>query len=187
MHRGRRATAFSRGFSLPEVMIAMAIGALVLSALVVGSVFTLRSFVTMYCYTDMDMKSSIALDNMSKDIRMSSALIGMTNTSTAKALVFSGLNEGGTGITIVYKWDSTSKNLICSKTGEPDQTFLTGCSSWDFAVDQRTPNTNYGFFSITNGQLNEAKLVEMTWKCNRSVLGQANTETIETAQIVLRN
>ncbi len=179
--------ALSQGYTLPEMMIAMALGALVLTAVIVGSVFTLRSFVTMYCYTDMDMKSSVALDNMSKDIRQASSLIGMTNTSTAKALVFNGLNDAGTAITITYKWDSTSKNLVCSKTGEPDQTFLTGCSSWDFVVDQRTPNTNYGFFAISSGQLIEAKLIEMTWKCTRSVLGQANTETIETAQIVLRN
>ncbi len=34
---------------------------------------------------------------------------------------------------------------------------------------------------------NEAKLIEMTWKCTRTVLGQVDTETIETAQIVMRN
>ncbi len=129
-----------------EMMIAMALGALVLTAIVVGSIFTLRSFVTMYCYTDMDMKSSTALDNMSKDIRQASALIGMTNTAAAKALVFSGLNESGAAMTLTYKWDATSKKLICSRTGEPDQTLLTGCTSWDFVVDQRTPNTNYGFY-----------------------------------------
>ena len=184
-HAGRR--ILRCGYTLPEVLIATTLGALVVAAATVGSVFTLRSFVTMFNYTDMDINSSLTLDRMSKDIRGASALIGLTNTASAKALVFSGLNESGSNITISYKWDSASKQLVCSKTGEEDQTYLTGCSSWDFTLDQRTPATNYGFYTITNSVLSECKLVDMTWKCNRSLLGQAETETIETAKIVLRN
>jgi len=36
--------------------------------------------------------------------------------------------------------------------------------------------------------INACKLINMTWKCSRTIFGsKRNTESIQTAQIVLRN
>jgi hypothetical protein len=48
------------------------------------------------------------------------------------------------------------------------------------------------FFPATNSagayDLSVCKLINMTWKCSRTVLGsKLNTESVQTAQVVLRN
>lgn len=172
------------GYTLPEALVACGLGVFVLSALLVGSVFTLRSFVAMFNYTDMDASSLSALDRMSKDVRQAT-LTGYTNNANGKALVFQGFNTTGNPITITYGWDSNTQNLTCSKTGEDDQVYLTGCKDWNFALYDRAPSPNYVFNAITNASA--CKMVEFNWTCRRSILGQFDTESIETAQIVLRN
>jgi Tfp pilus assembly protein PilW len=180
---GRRAV-LRRGYSLPEVLVACGLGVFVLSALLVGSVFTLRSFVAMFNYTDMDASSCSALDWMSKDVRQATLISYTTNAST-RALVFQGVNSTGNPITITYKWDSNTENVTCSKTGEEDRVFLTGCSDWKFHLYDRAPSPNYVFNAASSAS--DCKLVELNWTCRRSILGQFDTESIETAQIVLRN
>ena len=184
IHAGSRRAVLRRGYTLPEVMVACGLGVFVLSALLVGSVFTLRSFVAMFNYTDMDASSCSTLDWMSRDIRQAS-LTSYTTNANAKSLVFQGLDTAGNPITITYKWDSDSKIVTCSKTGAADQVLLTGCTSWNFHLYDRAPSPNYVFNSVTD--VSQCKLVEMNWKCQRTILGQFDTESIETAQIVLRN
>lgn len=179
-----RRAALRRGYSLPEVMVACGLGVFVLSALLVGSVFTLRSFVAMFNYTDMDASSCSTLDWMSKDIRQAT-LTSYTNSANAKALVFQGLNQAGSAITITYAWDPTTGNVTCSKTGQSDQVYLTGCTAWNFSLYDRAPSPDYVFNTATNAS--DCKMVELNWTCHRTILGQFDTESIETAQIVLRN
>lgn len=174
-----------RGYTLAEAMVASGLGLFVLTALLVGSVFTLRSFVAMFNYTDMDSKSCSTLDRISKDVRQASSLISYTNTVNTKALVFQGLNSAGSPITITYKWDSDSENVICSKTGEDDETYLTGCTDFEFSLFNQAPSPGYAF--NTTADASQCKLVDLTWVCHRTILSQFDTEAIETAQIVLRN
>lgn len=180
---GRRAV-WRRGYTLPEAMVACGLGVFVLTALLVGSVFTLRSFVAMFNYTDMDASSCSALDSMSRDVRQAT-LTSYTTNANSKTLVFQGFDTTGNSITITYKWDSDSENVTCSKTGEADRVYLSGCKDWNFAFYDRAPSPNYVFNATTN--TSDCKLVELNWKCRRTILGQFDTESIETAQIVLRN
>lgn len=186
-HSRTSLTASCRGYTFAEVMVACGLGMFVLAALLFASIFTLRSFVAMFNYTDMDASSCTTLDWMSKDIRQAT-LIGYTNSSNSslpKGLVFQGLNNAGNPITITYAWNPDTEEVTCSKTGEDDQTYLTGCESWDFSLYDRAPSPNYVFNAATNA--NDCKLVELTWKCVRSKLKPFDTESIQTAQIVLRN
>lgn len=176
--------ALRRGYTFVEVLVACGLGMFVLAALLFASVFTLRSFVAMFNYTDMDSSSCTTLDWMSKDIRQAT-LIGYTNKSSSRALVFQGMNESGSPITITYVWDRDTEEVTCSKTGEEDQTYLTGCENWVFSLYDRAPSPNYVFNTASNPS--ECKLVELTWKCTRSKLKPFDTESIQTAQIVLRN
>jgi hypothetical protein len=181
---GKRRAGLQRGYTLPEVLIACGLGVFVLSALLVGSVFTLRSFVAMFNYTDMDASSCSTLDWMSKDIRQAT-LTSYTNKTNTKALVFQGFNTAGNPVTITYKWDSDTENVTCSKTGEDDRVYLTGCKAWNFNLYDRAPSPGYVFNAAFSAS--DCKLVELNWTCRRAILGQFDTESIETAQIVLRN
>ena len=64
---------------------------------------------------------------------------------------------------------------------------LRECDSLEFHIYQRTPQpgTN-SFYAATDAA--QCKLLDMKWRCSRSLFGKkANTETVQTAQVVIRN
>jgi len=179
------------GWTLVEMMIGVAIGSLVLAVIGALSLYGLRSFVAIGNYSDLDARSSNALDQMSREIRQAAAVVGYQTNAAGKWIRFT---NADLGITFRYAWDASSRALVCEKTGQPTQTYLTECDRWDFAFYQRSPQPNKTnvFYPATNTaggyDLNACKLVDMTWKCSRTLLGRKwNTESVQTAQIVLRN
>jgi prepilin-type N-terminal cleavage/methylation domain-containing protein len=179
-----------RGFTLMEMLIATALAGVVM-ALVLGTFkYTGTSFAAMGNYSDLDRKSRNALDLLGREIRNSSALIGVT--SNPKSLTFT---NATTTKKITVTYDSTARTLTLAKTGETTKTILTQCDQWDYSLFNKAPNlssTNILFYGATNGagtlDITACKLVNMTWKCSRTILGsKRNTESIQTAQIVLRN
>jgi prepilin-type N-terminal cleavage/methylation domain-containing protein len=179
-----------RGFTLMETMIVMGLAGIVLAIVMATYNYSGTSFAAMGNYSDLDRKSRAALDLLSREIRNSSALIGVTNSP--KALSFTNATTHKK-ITITY--DSANKVLKFDKTGQATQTLLTSCDQWDYSLYGRVPilsSTNITFNSATNGAGNldvtTCKLINMTWKCSRTIFGsKRNTESIQTAQIVLRN
>lgn len=165
-------------FSLVETLVATGIAGLVVTVLAALAVFTSRSFVAATNYADMSMLSRMALDNMSRNIRMSRQVTSCTNNSIS--LVDSSNNP------LVYTFDPSSKTLL-SVSGGVTNTYLTGCDSLQFWIYQRTPISNtfacYNAASVTN-----AKLVQVTWSCSRQIFGaNVNNELVESASICLRN
>jgi hypothetical protein len=85
--------------------------------------------------------------------------------------------------------------VTLDKSGQPTVTALTGCDRWSFSLYQRTPwvtPTNILYYPATNitGRLDVSlcKLINLSWKCSRKILAQkVNTESVQAAQIVLRN
>lgn len=179
----------ARGMTLVETMLAVCISSMVLAAILMMSLFGSWSFGAMANYADLDDKSRNSLDFMSRDIREATALVGFENTGTNKWLLFTNAAGGS----IKYAWDSVTRSLVCEKTGQPPATYLTGCQGWEFQLYQRTPHTNttYMFFPATNvnGVLDPSlcKVINMSWKCSRTLVNRFNTESVQTAQVVLRN
>ena len=207
MSKGVRRPAVG-GMTLVEVMVSVALGSVLLA---MGSslwLFGSRSFVAMSNYSDLGTKSRQALDLMSREIRQATRVIGFDNTGTAKWLA---VTNDALGTTVIYSWNAASGRLLrseirthitssgpsamaASSTEQPGQVFLTECDRWDFDLFQRAPQKNgtYVFFPATNSagayDLSVCKLVNMTWKCSRTVLGsKIHTESVQTAQVVLRN
>jgi prepilin-type N-terminal cleavage/methylation domain-containing protein len=179
-----------RGFTIAEMLIATALAGVVM-ALVLGTFkYTGTSFAAMGNYSDLDRKSRTALDLLGREIRNSSALIAVT--TNPKSLTFT---NATTTKKITVTYNSTARTLTLAKTGETTKTILTQCDQWDYSLFNKAPNlssTNILFYGATNGagaiDLTACKLVNMTWKCSRTILGsKRNTESIQTAQIVLRN
>ena len=181
------------GMTMVELMVATGISVIVLAVVGILSIFALRSFVATSNYTDLDAKSSHALDLMSRDMRQATQVTGFQTNLPTKWLMLVNTNEVPT-VTTKYTWDSVERTLICEQTGQPTRTYLTECDRWDFALYQRTPrpSTTNVFYPATNsaGVLDPSlcKLIDMTWKCSRTMLGKkVNTESVQTAQIVIRN
>ena len=115
-------------------------------------------------------------------MQMSGSTKWFTVTNTAR----------GTGAT--YTWRASDQTLSCQKAGQAEQVYLTQCDRWDFQPYQRSPqpNGNYLFVPATNSagnyDLSICKLINMSWKCSRTILGsKQNSESVQTAQVVLRN
>jgi len=179
------------GISLVEVLIAMAIGSLVLAAVSSLTMFGAKATTAMVNYTDLDSKSRYALDVISREIRQANSVLSFQTNLPVKSLTLTNASDA-TAITFTY--DSNARTVVMSKTGQADLTALTECDRWDFSLYQRTPYvtaTNISYYPATNtaGVLTVSlcKLINLSWKCSRNIFAQkVNTESVQAAQIVLR-
>ena len=190
-HHRARARRLANGFTLIEMLISVALGVVVIGVIAALTVVTSWHFAATYNYTFMDDKSRNALDKISKEIRNSTLLVNFS-TNNPQYLRFTN-TLGADGATITY--DGTADTLTLSKPNLPDQLLLTNCDTFSFKLFNRVPNLtngNFTFYPSTdiNGSVNatNTKVVNMTWRCTRTVLGsKLNTEIVQTAQVVLRN
>jgi hypothetical protein len=173
-----------QAMSLLDMMVAMGIGSLLMAAVMQTSVWTSRSFCALGNYNDLDRKSRSALDNMTRDIRQARVL-SFANTNQ---MFFT--NQDNTWFS--YQWDPANK--VVTKTasalgsfGRTNTTVLTGCDYFSFSIFMRNPTNQFWFPYSANSQPTLAKLVNVSWRCSRQVVGQYNTESVQTAKIVLRN
>jgi len=177
-----RLPATAGGFTLMEMMTSVALGLVLLGGVAILYINGNRCFVAMANYQNLDRYSCNALDNISREIRNSTAVTSYTTNQIN--LTNSIL---GQGVAITY--NSTDRTLILTKTGKPAMTNLTGCDSWSYSLYNRAPkisSTNITFNAATNAA--DCKLIQMTWKCSRTIFGvKLTTESVQTAQIVLRN
>jgi hypothetical protein len=174
--------------TLVEVLVASGISSLVLGMVVLLTIYGARSFVALGNYSALDQQSRLGIDQMTREIRQATAVTKYDNTNaSSRFIIFTNATKA---ITVKYSWDSTSKKLLSKRSDEPDppKELLTGCDSWSFSLWNRFPSTN-GTFQNAPSSPSVTKLVDMTWKCSRSarVGTLLNTETVQTAQIVLRN
>jgi hypothetical protein len=128
-------------------------------------------------YTDLNTKSRNTLDHLSMDIRGASSLVSYaTNSITLK-------NQDGT--TFSYTWDGA--NCFTRVYGGLSTVLMSNCDYLSFNIYQRNPTNNFSFVSTTNTP-SQTKLIDVSWRCSRKYLGQKlNTESVQTARIVLRN
>lgn len=167
-----------RGFTLVELMIAIAISSLVLAALTSFVLFSMKSFAAMFNYVDLEQKSQNAVNTLTREIRQAQALTYFTTTELAFRDYDSNL--------LTYSWSPNSRALVRVKNGET-KALLTECDNLSFDIWQRSPIqgtwSNYSATIVTN-----TKLVNVSWTCSRKILGATlNTESVQTAKIVIRN
>jgi Tfp pilus assembly protein PilW len=172
-----------RGFTLTETMVALGVGMIVLVFVMFLFVSGLSNFQGLGNYAELSNQSRLTLDKMSQDIRECTQIVSCQNSGPVETL---SLTNAFDNTQVTYTWNSTNNVLTCDKTGQATQTYLTGCDSWTFSLYQRTPQNNWTFYTTTN--LAQCKLINMSWKCSRMILGKKiNTENMVTAQLVLRN
>jgi prepilin-type N-terminal cleavage/methylation domain-containing protein len=167
------------GMTLIEMMVALGASTLLLAAVATAWAFTARSFVAIGNYADMDNASRNALDVMSQEIRGATSLVlpYKTNKITLR-------NPDNS--TFTYVFDPNAATLVRSNSAG-NRILLRECEYVTFNISQRNVTNNFLFVS-TADQPALTKLVDVTWKCSRKILGaKVNTESVQTAKIVLRN
>lgn len=168
-----------RGMTLPELLVGVGVGSLVLAML--GLVFTTssRSFAAMGNYVSMDQKGRNALDQMTMNIRKAKNLVSFSTNQ----LVF---NYAGT-TNLTYRWDPSSRQLVQWKTGDVrTNILLSECDSLQFSMYKNVPLPGGTFTNTTSAS--EGKSISVAWKCSRTMLGRKlNTEDMQQALIAIRN
>ena len=99
-HQGRAC-----GFSLPEVVIGLGIGSIVMLGVISTFLMMGRSGANIANYTRMDAQMRRALEEFAQDIRMASNFTW--NSSTSVTLTVPD-NYGSTANQVTYAWDSSS-------------------------------------------------------------------------------
>ena len=165
-------------FSLMEMMVAMAIGTILVGATVQLYLQTNRAFLAQFNYVDLDSQSRETLDRMSQQIRQATAL---TNGSSTNLLFID-----SDGAMLSFTYNPVSRRLIRTK-GTNSTVLLKGCDTLRFLFFQRNPvGGNGDFVTCTNPAA--CKLIQVAWTCSRDMLTQqAHTESIQTAKVMLRN
>jgi hypothetical protein len=178
-----RAGQPARAMTLVELMVASGLASVVLTVVASLFVFGLRSFAGMGNYASLSGQSRLSLDLMSRAMREATQILSVNTNLPTKTLCFTN-SYRGTATT--FTWDSTTGVLTTDTTGQATRTNLTGCDQWDLSFYQRAPTNNWMFYPTKNLAL--CKLINMSWKCSRTILGRKiNTEEVTTAEIVLRN
>jgi type II secretory pathway component PulJ len=164
--------------TLVEVLVATAIGSMILVAAGSLMVYNSRSLAALTNYADLDRYSRTAVDKLSQDIRQATALVAFTSTE----LEFNASN-GRSNVT--YTFNPDTRQLV-RRSGNNREVLLQECDSLTFTVYGRNNVSNsWDQFVVTNAA--GAKLIKLNWTCSRTILGQAlNTESIQTAKIVMR-
>jgi prepilin-type N-terminal cleavage/methylation domain-containing protein len=166
------------GMTLPELMIAIGVGSVVL--MLVCTVFMTgnRAFADMGNYVSLNRASREALELMTRDIRNSDNLISFSTNRLE-------FNYDET-TKLVFTFDPARRELTRSKTGETNKVVLSNCDALEFTMYKGVPVTGGTFGKTTDPML--GKSISVSWKCSRNVLGQQrDSESIEQALIVIRN
>jgi len=176
--------ASSGGWTLLEMLVATGAGTIILIAFVATFVTLSNTMVAIDNYNDLDSSSRHTLDLMNEDLRDTATVTAATGTSVTATNVI-------TGDQITYWWDSGttrfSRRLI-SNGQTSVTTMLTNCDILTFAYYTRVPTNNFGFVTNNTSDPTQTKLLSVSWRCSRSVLGaKINTESVQTARICIRN
>ena len=171
----------SRAFTLVEVLIMSAIATVVITAVMIFTLFATRSFIALGNYNDLDKASRNALDRLSREIRQTEALTGYATNK----LTFRDYDNA----TLVYQWTPPSGTVaghLDRTKNSTTTTLLTQCDFLNFGISQRNPSNNFTFYPTTN--VSSVKLIDMNWRCSRKILQlKVNIESVQTAKIVMRN
>ncbi len=163
------------GMTLPEMMVAVGVGSLIL--MVLAQVFTTSafSFAAMTNYVSLGSRSRLALDQMTREIRGAGDLVEFSASRLKFALL------GQANAFLVYEWDAQSRQLTESKTGNPQaKVLLTECDQLAFSMRDSV-------FAPTTA-VSEGKGISVAWRCSRTILGKkTTTEDMEQALIIMRN
>jgi hypothetical protein len=164
-------------FTVLEMAMALGLATIVVGTMAMATVFTSMTYEATGNYADLNRASRLALDTMTRDIHQAKTL---TSYAT-NALTFTDQTNG----TFSYTWIPGPGTLTRIYNGQA-KVLLNNCDSLMFRIFQRCPSNDFSFWPA--GTPGDAKLIDVSWICSRSIFGQKmNTEASQTARVAIRN
>jgi Tfp pilus assembly protein FimT len=174
-----------RGWTLPEMMVA--VGIFTLSGLTMMGLwmFCIRGFASMYNYAFLDQYNRQAMDQLTREVRQARDVLAV---STNSITIQSGNPDGSLGPQVTYQFNPRSQSLVRNTSDGDSKLLLANCSLLTFAVYQRCPSNKFGLYQVpTSNWSNKVQVVQLTWKTmitTPTCVG--NSEDVQTARIVIR-
>jgi prepilin-type N-terminal cleavage/methylation domain-containing protein len=173
-----------RAFTLVELMVAVAVGSVILIAVMSLSYFSARSYAAITNYVDLDNYSRNALDQMTREIRQADRLI----SGTEHNLLFEHTHPVTKAVyQTAYVFDPNARTLTRTQGGQ-STVLLRECDYLKFSVFQRNPiKGTYDQWKEDWSSPQQVKVVQLSWICSRTILGaRVNTESVQSAKVVIR-
>lgn len=172
----------NRGWTLVEIMIAMAVFSIASLALATLFVFSIRSFAAVANYAELDSQNRHAMDLLTREIRQARQVVSYSADPPAIAIL------DGSGQTVRYSFDGSAGQMRRTVGGH-DEILLRNCTLLQFSLYQRNPNTGFELYDISrNNTAKYVKAVELTWRTSKRLnpTSRINSENVQTARIVIR-
>jgi len=169
-------------FTLIEVLIFVVLTTLVVCAGAVLAHSFMRSVAFLTNSVDLDTKSRMAADRISREIRNCDAIQSVSSNSIV-------LRSGPNLTSYIHHPDLKDKPLVRLNADGSDEWILTGCDYVRFDLYKKNPTTvaydpNYNYLPA---QPTDCKVVQLNWVCSRYLLGfKANTTVMQSGKIMIR-
>jgi len=160
-----------------ELLIASGLAGLFLGVCLSLTFFTARSIASVTDSVDLNARSRHAIDRMGQKLRQASTVKSFSPTSVS--LVYDGRS-------LVYTYNPNDKTLV-ENDGGNRTTLLEDCESLAFSFYKRNPLTNsFNQFPVLTAT-NEAKVVQVNWRCSRDLVGKTSgSAEMVSAKFVIR-
>lgn len=179
LRRAPRARTAPSAFTLPEMIVSVALFTLLMLGGSSFYLFSLSSFASITNYTELNKQTRSASDMISRDVR---AALNVASATTNQLVL-----TASDGTNVIYNFIPTSNTLTRTKGGDV-RTLLSGISSFTFSLYQRPASPSEPYEQFPSATAAKAKLVSFQWTCSRRVAGPQNdSETTEMALVELRN
>ncbi len=174
-----------RGWTLVEMMVAVAVFAMGGAALMALYLFSVKTMASMYNYAVLDQYNRQAMDLLTREVRQARNVMAYTTNSIT---ILTSADDGSTP-TVIYSFNPTSKKMIRTCSDGTSKLLLNNCNLLSFQLFTRCPSNGvFGSFPVATGSWsNTVKVVQLTWKTSMTLpSGIINSENIQTARIVIR-
>jgi prepilin-type N-terminal cleavage/methylation domain-containing protein len=164
------------GTTLVELLVAIAVGAIVVAVVAAFSQSATMSLARMLNYAEMAAASQTTVDQLTRDARRANRVIN----ATAMWIVF----EDFDGVALIYSYNARQGTLTRTKN-MTSTVLLKGCDVLTFTLGKRNPAGAFEDFPAATAA--ECKVVSVAWQCSRTILGyKTTTENLSSAKIVIR-
>jgi len=176
------------------MVITVAISTIVMASLMAMMLFSVKTFKAIGNYGELNQTSRYTLDMMNRDFQNAAKVVAGNSSSVTLT------NNDGDGFSYSYNSNATTLTRYFTNLSGSVETkvLLTNCDAFSFNFYTRVPTNNIPanlptnacgpFFIPVGSDITETKLINVDWKCSRTIQGaKANTESVQTAQIAIRN
>lgn len=181
MSPGQPSTA---AWTLVELMVAVTIGSILLMALGSFVLYGGKTFAAMANYSDFETKNRVAMDLLSRELRGATMV---TSLKTNDGIVTLRCSNSVSRTSCRLVWDQDARTLVLG-TANGARELLHDCVDCRFKLYSRAPLiTSTGFVFTPALGTADCKVLGLSWRCARTVLGKMETDSAENLQIALRN